>query len=122
MSEKEFKFIKTDETGLWSEPFRKHFSITKVTAVYAYDPTERTHCCEIRPSYFMRYLGSDIEHNCSALLLEDLDEEFREAEARAGDSDCYMHCSVVDGMSPEIVNADVETLDDVIEEFHSNPW
>lgn len=122
MANKEFKFIRKDETSIWSEEFRKHFSITKVIATYAYDPTEKTHCCDIRPSYYLRYLGSDIEHNCSAFLKEDFDNEFQEAEMHGGDSDHYMYCAAVDSMSPEIVNADVETLDDVIEEFHCNPW
>lgn len=122
MENKEFKFIRKDETSIWSEEFRKHFSITKVIATYAYDPTEKTHCCDIRPSYYLRYLGSDIEHNCSAFLKEDFDNEFQEAEMHGGDSDHYMYCAAVDNMSPEIVNADVETLDDVIEEFHCNPW
>ena len=120
--EKKFKFIRKDETELWDEAFRKRFSITKVTATYVYDPTEKIHCCDIRPSYFLRYLGSDMENNCSAILKDDFDEEAFEAEMLGGDADHYMYCAAVDSMSPEIVKGDIETIDEAIEEFHCNPW
>jgi hypothetical protein len=114
----QFKYIQIDETEYWNEDFVKTWGEgAKIVATYIYDSECRTFCCELTPSYEMRYAGFELfsQH----LELEDfekIEEQIRENDVDS--SDHYRHCHSVKGRD---VPCDAESIEDVIEYFHGNP-
>lgn len=89
--------LRIDDTAAWCDSVRARAA--RVWTVYAYRPGERTHCCELAPSYALHYLGDVAEPR------EDLDEADREAlyeDVLVGGAQSeaiqYMHCSAVDAI------------------------
>ena len=116
------QFVKIDETNLWNEEFRSKYKITKVMATYVFNPEEEVNCCEVTPSYDMRFCGSEPE--CGDLdddEHQDMAEEVFTADAE-NEVWRYMHCSFIQKLNPQDANGDFESLDEAAEEWQCNPW
>jgi len=119
-----FRFVKIDETEHWNPEFVNSMGEgTKIIATYAYDETDRTFCCELSPSHWMEYLGTDFFPG-----RELTDEENEEAYGKilegesSDDASHYRQCWDVKKLDTHPVTCDAETLEDVRECFQANPW
>ena len=121
----DFRYVKIDETQHWNESFIRGLGKgTKLIATYVYDASEHTYCCELTPSHFLRYVGTEIEpgRELTQDEWEQYDEKVREAEWDC-DNDHYRHCRSIQNSRPVPERArGYENLDDVIEEYAANPW
>ena len=76
--------------------------IKQIRSVYLYDKNERTHCCELTPSYWLEHLYDEV------VLTPEADAALSENEREAlyckyeyipdDDGGCYIHCHVIDGI------------------------
>jgi len=71
--------------------------IARIWEGYVFDRNQRTHCCELTPSYFLLYLQTRVE------LTDDghaLDDEARDRLCnryeREPSDDCYVHCGDIE--------------------------
>lgn len=112
-----FKYIRVNETKQWNDEFLKKNGIGVMTATYAFDDTAPVHCCELTPSYYLRYLGVEPDLHVS----DECYEEIIDAECNI-ENDFYMHCHVAEKLGPKKAPCDVESLEELVEEFHANPW
>jgi hypothetical protein len=76
------------------------YYIDKVYLVYMYDKNTVTYCCELRPSYDLRFVYvtavlTAAGHALDAEKKEALYEKFEDT-ADLQDADTYMHCSGLD--------------------------
>ena len=101
--EKQFRAILLDESADWNADFVNG----SVYGVYAYDPNQMTHCCELTPSYNMECVGNVGER--------DPDWDFQEMS-----EDCYMHCRLVDSFPHVKSGGGYESLEDWIEYLRCN--
>lgn len=137
MKQPEFKIVCLEET--------QHYTYTdnlklagKIHAVFVYDKSRATNCCEVTPSYELHYIDSV----CSEFIdgddiREEVHEYIREANAHR-ELVSYVHCSSIDRVpekyhvpfapdwkpSPEeYMNDDAyqELLESVIETEQGNP-
>lgn len=114
-----FKYIKVDETKYWKPEFVATWGEGgKIIVTYIYDSETHTHCCELTPSYEMRYAGFDLDlPNLSDEDREKIDEEV--IGNMRYDSDHYRHCHRVSGKDCSI---DFESIEEALEHFQGNPW
>lgn len=82
-----YKAIAIDQTEYWVESFRKEAG--KIYQVCVFNSNEVTHCCDIRPSYYLIPLYSYCENDIS----DELDEEILENDSL---EPFYMYCGSVD--------------------------
>lgn len=86
--------LKMNETRLFTGLDSR---VSVLWSVYLYDETARTFCCEITPSFFLRWVDVSLEF---AGEIEDVERDgiydhIREVYTR-NDNDCYMHISTVE--------------------------
>lgn len=120
----EFRYVKIDETDHWNKDFIKELGPgAKIIATYVFDATNRTYLCEGEPSYFLQYAGTEIQpgRELSDAESDHYEAGVREAEFDCRDNDHYRHCRDVTNSHPVPTNG-AETLEDVLEDFSSNPW
>lgn len=88
-----FRVVAIDETHSFTdENLVKQCG--KLSTVYFYDANERTHCCEITPSYYLMPLYIIAENEIS----DEIDEELMNIHWKYNTNPIYMHCHVVDDM------------------------
>lgn len=78
-----YKVCVIDTSGDWHPAFIEQTG--KIEAVFAYECDKCTYCCELAPSYFLRFLyfvAENTDENIHDVLLEN----------SFGDHDCYMWC------------------------------
>ena len=112
-----FKYIKVDETKYWKPEFVATWGKDgKIIVTYIYDSETRTHCCELTPSFEMRYAGFELDvPNISDEDREKIDEEIMSY----GGEDYYHHCYKVNGKDCSV---EFESIEDALEHFQGNPW
>jgi len=88
-----------NETRGWNLPVEYRPYVERIMGVYFYDATERTYCCEITPSYCLRFLYNYVVFTSDTPddVREELSERFSNDFAHDGE-DLYMHCRAVDGI------------------------
>lgn len=83
-----------DETYAWNLAPEDKPWIKEIRGVYLFDRNEVTHCCEVTPSYFMRFC-----YHAFVLVdaaTDEVSERIHEEYGTEPQDDCYMHCSEVD--------------------------
>jgi len=89
--------IALDETDHYyiSEADRPY--IRQIRGVYLFDRNERTHCCELTPSYYLIRLWDEVLLTEAGEALDDFaaDRLYQEYEYCGGD-DCYVHCHTIE--------------------------
>ena len=113
----DFRYIKLDETKYCDERFLNKYGVgTKVISTYVFDANEHVYICDLSPYYDMRFCGSELHPG------RDLtEEEWTEAyDFLSCGEDCYMYCR--DVKEPKACTCNAETIDDVVEQFQTNPW
>ena len=108
-----FRLIAIDDTACWRADLA---AIGKrIFSVYLYDDMERTHCCELTPSRYLRFLENVALEmpNADTPEGEEALDAFRDALMDASGEDTYMHCRVADKLPFTVVNAD--TIDEAYE-------
>lgn len=55
----EIHAIVFDTTRYWDKGFLEEHGITKIEEVYLYDKNEVTYCCEVTPSYWLRWVDAN---------------------------------------------------------------
>lgn len=82
--------VAMDHTMYMTDVLRSE--VKGVRGIYLYDETSRTFCCEITPSFFLRWVDVALEYadDISDKRKDELYDEFRESYA-ANDPDIYMH-------------------------------
>ena len=119
-----FTVVALDESGDWTCPELIERSGGAIYTLYAYDPEERTHACELTPSYWL------VPFDCVPNLYpsDDGDWESLYDELQLGFIDgcdaTYVHCQRIDGLEDKFRHTeefeDDFTLDDATEEFRGN--
>jgi hypothetical protein len=120
----QYRYIKVNETRDWDEEFVKKLGINGVIwAVYAYDSSVVTHCCELTPSYEMIYLGTEFTTDSpyDSIDCEFVEEELRDVEAARDTNYSYMHCNDVERIISYPLIGDYEKDEDVMEQYGANP-
>lgn len=128
MSKPVFKYVRIDETKYWNEKFVAGLGEgAKLIATYIYDETERTFCCELTPSHWLEYCGTQAEPG-RELSEEELEETYNyimEGDF-SDETGHYRHCSSMQSLDPKPVppprNGEWESLEEVVEHYHGNPW
>lgn len=92
--------------------------VKAVLTVYFYTPEERTHCCEITPSYDLRYLYTTLDLDLDTP--EEKREELYEKWCTEPGEDTYMHCSRVEKMSDLKECGDFDDMDEAREYLQGN--
>jgi len=102
--------------------------IEKITGVYLLDRNQRTHCCELTPSYWLIHLYDQVVLTDAGQELDDyaVDALYQKYE-NCGGENIYVHCHSIDALiernekwsvyhygDPEIDEDDVD-YDDQIE-------
>jgi len=110
--------------------------ISAIYSVYLYDDTVRTFCCEITPSFFLRWVDVvlDFTDGIEESERDKIYDEMRDVYTR-DNSDCYMHISTVEkfehrkvfmkgnDFEPWWKEYDEEKIwDEVIEAYHQCPF
>jgi hypothetical protein len=82
----------------------------QIWTVYFFDPNEKTHCCEITPSYWLEFLDSFFErdyYDANGDLSREnererdgLEESIRTGQIQC-DPSCYVHCHEIDHLFEE---------------------
>lgn len=74
-------------------------SIARIEEVYLYDKSQRTHCCEFTPSYYLIHLYTRVIFTPEGDQLNDheQDEIFQTYEHEVTDN-CYVHCNEIDAL------------------------
>lgn len=87
--------VAIDETRHWNLDEKQAAAIERILGVYFYDANERTHLCELTPSYYLRSLSGSIwfKDDVSDALKDEIDDAT--SHARHSGEDIYMHCSDV---------------------------
>jgi hypothetical protein len=120
-----FRYVKFDETIHFSDQIKSKIGQgSKIFAIYAFDSEEKINYCELTFSYWLEFIGFQIcfVNDISDELKGDVESDVRDAYA-LDDSSKYMHCHVIDNLSKDIpTNNELETMNDVMEQFHTNPW
>lgn len=120
-----FKYVKFDETRFFNPDVTDLLGPeSKIWVVYAFDSEEQTHCCELTPSYWLEYIGFEIVYDESVSQENrDYAEELVRNWYNLDDNSAYYHCCGIDKIAKDIpTKNDLETMDDVREQFHANPW
>jgi len=84
------KAITVNDTAHYTIKPEDRADIQSIHTVYVYDCGVRVHCCELLPSYELRYLYTYIAYSADVG-----DERLDELESRychEGGDDTYMHC------------------------------
>jgi hypothetical protein len=121
----DYRYVRIDETRYWNEEFLADIGPdAKIVATYIFNANEVTYCCEITPSYWLEYVGTEFsaDRDITDEEYEKFDDIIRENEMETDGH--YRHCSGVDGKIIsrfEGCDEDV-TIDDVREEYCANPW
>jgi hypothetical protein len=68
--------------------------IERIDDVFLYDKSERTHCCEWTPSYYLIYLYTSIL--CREAMDEHRRDELDQKYAHIATDNCYVHCHQID--------------------------
>lgn len=118
-----FILVALDESGSWTQPELVEACGGGIFTLYAFDPKEHTHLCEITPSYWLEPVGVEpLEYDGSGdndRLRDALDEGFYH-----GVEGCYAHCSQIDSLGDEYKLAEEfdsdDTLDDARDYFSAN--
>lgn len=83
-----------DETAHYTIEEEDKPFIERIVGVYFFDRNEYTHCCEVTPSHYLRYLSDSVR--CKDDTPDDVRERIYELYEHCGGEDCYMHVSSVD--------------------------
>lgn len=95
------RVIAIDETEHYTFPVEDRPYIKKILAVYLYDANERTHCCELTPSHFLRYLYHVVRLTEAGENLSDERREdfYTDYEVSNFNEDVYMHCATLEQLA-----------------------
>jgi len=91
----EFKVVCLEETQHYTDKDLVS-KCGKIRAVFVYDKSRVTHCCEVTPSYELHYIGSSPDEVIDDEAYELLQEANIHQEAIQ-----YVHCATVDAI-PEL--------------------
>jgi len=96
-----FMAVRLDETQHWSDEIKSQ--VKAIYAHYLFDENQVTHCCEVTPSYWLRWVGFDIETEDPKAELPDVLYETIEHEfyAQGQENSGYYHCHVIDRIEDE---------------------
>lgn len=94
-----FVVVRLNETGYFSDEIQKQ--VKSIHAHYLFDENSHTYCCELTPSYDLRWVGFDIEEKDSCeKISQDLHETVADAYHREI-NDMYWHCRDIDKIEKE---------------------
>lgn len=87
--------VKIEDTKYWCDNIRSR--VKHIYGVYLYDQSVSTNCCEITPSYDLRWVGFEAEgidgHPVSGDLLDEILEGYALSDH---DNDRYVHVTAVE--------------------------
>lgn len=87
-----------DETDHYQIDDEDRPYIERIVGVYLFDRNQRTHCCELTPSYWLIHLYDEVRLTPLGMDCDDeyrLDEIYQKYEYNGGD-DIYVHCHSVE--------------------------
>ena len=92
--------------------------IEKILTVYFFDSNEYTYCCELTPSYYLRFLNHVAY--CNSDIPEDVRDRINERYELIQCEDAYMYVSVVSRKETIVFDGEA-TEDEVREYWQGNP-
>ena len=73
--------------------------IAQIRGIYFFNRNERTHVCEMTPSYWLMHVSDEVHLTEAGEALSDDDKaKIYEAYEHEGGDDMYIHCHIVDSM------------------------
>lgn len=91
--------VALDETANYAIEEADQPYIEKIVGVYLLDRNQRTHCCELTPSYWLIWLYDQVVLTEAGQKLDDLavDALYQKYEYCGGE-DIYVHCHSIDAL------------------------
>ena len=131
-----FVAVRFDETQYWTDDVKSR--VKSIHGHYLFDENLVTHCCEITPSYWLRFVGFDLEmEDPDTDIPDELYDIVHGGYHNGDDNDSYRHCRDIDrieeGKNKKIFmeGDDLEpwaegygyekVFDEVIEAWNANP-
>lgn len=121
---KNFTIVAMDESGDWTHPDLVERSGGKIFTLYAYDPEEATHACEITPSFYL--VPFDVVPNIYPENDKEWENMYDELQDGLidGCEPSYIHCHRIEALEDKFKHTeefdDDYTLDDALEYFRGN--
>lgn len=109
--------VSLEETSYFTPREEDRSFIRAIHSVYAYNPEEETHCCELTPSYDLRFLYSYIVG--TEKMTDDMRDLLSERYCLEGGVDMYMWCSRVQKLQPKECG-EFEDMDEAVEYLRGN--
>lgn len=102
--------------------------VVRIRHVYVYDAAVATCCCELTPSFDLRYAYTYIEYADHVYADEALRDRLDADYAYEAVDDCYVHCRDVAKLAPESLGVETceadeyeEALESIIDHEQGNP-
>jgi hypothetical protein len=91
--------VALDETANYEIDKADRPFIREIRGVYLFDRNQRTHCCELTPSYLLIHLYDEVIPSEAGYALDDraVERLYERYECEGGD-DRYVHCHTVEGI------------------------
>jgi len=119
--------VALDETANYAIEEADRPYIKKIMGVYLLDRNQRTHCCELTPSYWLMHLYDQVVLTEAGQALDEYAVDELQKYEYCGGEDIYVHCHSIDALiernekwtvyhygDPEVDEDDVD-YDDQIE-------
>jgi len=92
------RLIAMDRTGNFCIDEADAPHIKQIRSVYLYDKNERTHCCELTPSYWLEHLYDEVILTPDAALSDDEREALysKYEDTPYDEQGIYVHCHSID--------------------------
>lgn len=93
--------VAIDETAHWNLDDEDRPYIEKMMGLYIYDRNEHTYCCELTPSYYLRFIGGSIWYTDAVTdeIKDRISDKY--ADSLYSGDDCYMWVAHVEAMAEE---------------------
>jgi hypothetical protein len=110
--------VALNETSYYNIKSEDKPYIEKICGVYAYNSEEYTYCCELTPSYHLRYLYSYLvaSREIDRYLYDALHDKY----CFEGGDDMYLHCRSVKTNSTVKECGEYEDMDAACEHLQGN--
>jgi len=70
----------------------------KIYSHWLYDYRSETFCCEVTPSYDLRFITHEVDFGDDISSSSDVREFLADLVEGTGDEDCYIHCSAINNI------------------------
>ncbi len=94
--------------------------VAKISDVYLYDASERTHLCELTPSYALTHVYTTIDFKPETP--DELRDSLEQKYCYEPTDNTYMHCASVERLADKFHIGQCEDMEEAFESAHSTRY